>query len=507
MWTQGPEILTIAEMSEVDRLTAASGVSTLTLMENAGRQIANEIAKRWPARKTTVLCGPGNNGGDGYVVARHLQARGFAVEVVRVGDHAALKEDAAAMAKLWTGPSRAFNPKDAIHGDLCVDAIFGAGLSRGLAPDLSQLFEDIGMADVPIVAIDVPSGVHGDRAIFLDKGQPWQAALTVTFFRKKPAHVLYPARAYCGEVVCADIGIPDGMFHALADPGLGNGQPAPRCFENTNPPKLARLAADAHKYKRGHCVVVSGPPSATGAARLAAEAALRTGAGLVTAVGDTASVATLSASLTAVMVREAGTGAQLQALLQDKRLNAVVVGPGSGVGKVTQEKVSAALTSSAAVVVDADALTSFADKPDAWFKLLHDRCVLTPHEGEFERLFPGLLAKSENRIEAARTAAAKAGAVVLLKGPDTVIAAPDGTAAVNTNAPQDLATAGSGDVLAGIVAGLLAQGLKPFDAARLGAYLHGACGRIAGPGLIAEDLADLLPRVLEFDEKSAFAGL
>lgn len=507
MWTPGPEILTVAEMSEVDRLTAASGVSSLTLMENAGRQVANEIAKRWSVRRTTVLCGPGNNGGDGYVVARHLQARGYPVEVVRVGDHAALKSDAAAMAKLWTGPSRAFNPKDAIHGELFVDAIFGAGLSRGLAPELSQLFEDIGMADVPIVAVDVPSGVHGDRAVFLDDGQPWQAALTVTFFRKKPAHVLYPARGYCGEIICVDIGIPDGMLHALVDPGMGGVNAAPVLVENVAPPVPAALDAVVHKYKRGHCVVVSGPSSATGAARLAARAALRVGAGLVTVAGDAAAVSTLSASLTAVMVREAGTPAALQAMLQDKRLNAVVVGPGNGLGKATQEKVAAVLASGASAVLDADALSSFADRPEALFKLLNERCVLTPHEGEFERLFPGLLAKSENRIEAARVAAARAQAVVLLKGADTVIAKPSGEAAVNTNATADLATAGSGDVLAGIIAGLLAQGMAPFDAARLGAFLHGACGRIAGPGLIAEDLADLLPRALATLEKSRSGGL
>ena len=507
MWTPGPEILTVAEMGEADRLTAASGVPTLTLMENAGRQVANEIAKRWSVRRTTVLCGPGNNGGDGYVVARHLEARGYPVEVVKVGDHAALKGDAAAMAKLWTGPSRAFNPKDAIHGELFVDAIFGAGLSRRLAPELSQLFEDIGMADVPIVAVDVPSGVHGDRARFLDDGQPWQAALTVTFFRKKPAHVLYPARGYCGEIVCADIGIPDGMLHALVDPGMGGVRAAPMLVENVDPPRPMRLHAMAHKYTRGHCLVVSGPAHATGAARLAARAALRVGAGLVTVAGDLAAVSTLSASLTAVMVREAGTAAALQALLQDKRLNAVVVGPGSGIGKGTQEKVAAVLASGAFVVLDADALSSFADRPEGLFKLLNGRCVLTPHDGEFERLFPGLLAKSENKVEAARSAAARSGAVVLLKGADTVIASPDGTATVNTNAPADLATAGSGDVLAGIIAGLLAQGMMPFYAARLGPYLHGACGRIAGPGLIAEDLADLLPRVLEFEQKSAFAGL
>jgi NAD(P)H-hydrate epimerase len=497
MWSPGPEILTVAEMSEVDRMTAASGVPTLTLMEDAGRQVANEIAKRWSARRTTVLCGPGNNGGDGYVAARHLQARGFRVEVIAIGDHKSLKPDVAVMAKLWDGPTRPFDPKEPVHGDLFVDAIFGTGLSRGLAPELSQLFEDIAQSDAPIVAVDVPSGICGDRARFLDQGQPWNAALTVTFFRKKPAHVLYPSRAHCGEVVCADIGIPVGMLQALADAERAARGARPDCVENTNPPWPVLPDAATHKYRRGHCLVVSGPAHATGAARLAAHAALRVGAGLVTVVGDAAAVVPLSTSLTAVMVRKADTAAELQTLLQDKRINAVVIGPGNGVGKETADRVSVALACGAHVTLDADALSSFADASDTLFKQLNDRCVLTPHEGEFERLFAGLLARSVNRIEAARTAAKQAGAVVLLKGPDTVIAAPNGDAAVNTNAPPHLATAGSGDVLAGIVAGLTAQGMSALDAARAGAFLHGACGRIAGPGLIAEDLPDLLPQALK----------
>jgi hydroxyethylthiazole kinase-like uncharacterized protein yjeF len=261
------------------------------------------------------------------------------------------------------------------------------------------------------------------------------------------------------------------------------------------------LDPQTHKYRRGHCVVVAGPASATGAARLAARGALRVGAGLVTVVGDANAVETLSASLTAIMVRQVDTPADLQAVLQDKRLNAVAIGPGNGIGKPTQDRVGIALSSGASVVLDADALSSFAGATDTLFKQLHDRCVLTPHEGEFERLFPGLLNESVNRIEAARAAAKRAGAVVLLKGPDTVIAKPDGEATINTNAPPDLATAGAGDVLAGIIAGLMAQGMTAFDAARAGAFLHGVCGRIAGPGLIAEDLPERLPEALQSRQK------
>jgi NAD(P)H-hydrate epimerase len=494
MWTPGPEVLTVAEMTEVDRLTASSGIPTLTLMENAGRQVANEIAKRWSRRRTVVLCGPGNNGGDGYVVARHLQARGWPVEVETVGDHAVLKTDAKAMAKAWDGPLRAFDPNRPVSGGLYVDAIFGAGLSRGLSPELSQLFEDLEVADIPVVAVDVPSGIGGDQARFLDDGQPWSAALTVTFFRKKPAHVLYPARRHCGEVACVDIGIPDSMLHALTD---ATKTARAECVENTNPPHPPALDPATHKYRRGHCVVVAGPSTATGAARLAARAALRTGAGLVTVTGDEAAAQVLSAASTAVMVRRVDDGPALELLLKDRRLNAVVIGPGNGVGQATRQCVDVVLCAATAAVIDADALTSFEADPSALLANLHDRAVLTPHEGEFERLFPNLLRSSINRIEAARAAAARSRAVVLLKGPDTVVAAPSGRVAVNTNAPADLATAGAGDVLAGIIGGLLAQGFAAFDAACTGAFLHGVCGRIAGAGLTAEDLPDLLPQALK----------
>lgn len=497
MWSPGPEILTVDEMYEIDRLTVASDIPSLTLMENAGRQVANEIAKRWSHCKTTVLCGPGNNGGDGYVVARHLQARGYDVDVVAYSAHGTLTGDAAEMAKLWKGPRRPFNPEDPVHGRLYVDAVFGAGLSRGLAPELGQFFQDIMSADIPIVAVDLPSGISGDQAKFVDDFKPWTAALTVTFFRKKPAHVLYPARQYCGEIVCADIGIPVGILFELDEKEeRADGAKRPLCVENLKPSKPPTLDSAGHKYKRGHCVVISGPASATGAARLAASAALRSGAGLVTVAASGDAIPVLGAALTAVMVREVKDGAALATLLQDTRLNAVVVGPGNGVGPATKARVAAALASSASVILDADALTSFESDSASLFKLLNERAVLTPHDGEFERLFPGLLSGSLNRAEAARAAALKAGATVLLKGPDTVIAQPNGDVAVNTNAPAQLATAGSGDVLAGIIGGLMAQGMSSFDAARTGAYLHGACGRIAGPGLIAEDLAECLPDAL-----------
>jgi len=337
--------------------------------------------------------------------------------------------------------------------------------------------------DLPVVAVDMPSGISGDT------GQPLggvyvRAALTVTFFRKKPGHLLLPGRALCGETVVADIGIPAEAANT-------------QLHENT--PALWRFPwpeLEGHKYSRGHCVVVSGGAAHTGAARLAARAALRVGAGLVSVASPSDAVAVNAGHLTAIMVKPFDGRAGLAELLSDKRLNVVVLGPGLGVGGETRELVATVLRSGAAAVLDADAISSFKDKPQSLFGLLDNRCVLTPHEGEFERLFPGLLDQSSSKLEAARTAAARALCVVLLKGADTVIAAPSGKAVLNANAPATLATAGAGDVLAGLIAGLLAQGMSAFDAAACGAWLHGDAASRFGPGLIAEDLPEMLPGTL-----------
>lgn len=495
MWHPGPEILTVSQAAEIDRLTALSGTPLVLLMENAGRQVANEIAKRWAPCAVLVLCGPGNNGGDGYVIARHLQARGFDVDLVAYGSHAKASDEARQMASLWRGPVRPFNASDAIGADLIVDAVFGAGLSRKLDEDLSRFFSASSIADVPIVAVDVPSGLHGDTAIFVDGTPPWHAKLCVTFFRKKPAHVLMPGRLHCGEIVCVDIGIADGMVAALAALPLVNADSVRACEEILSIHRLAPGVV-AHKHARGHCFVVSGPATMTGAARLAATAALRAGAGLVTVLGKGDALPILSAHLTAVMVRACDAPNAFREALADARPASVVVGPGLGVTAETRQIVAQVLSARRPVVLDADALTAFEGDPPELFGQVPPQAVLTPHVGEFNRLFPGVVGRVANRIEAAREAAQRAGAVVLLKGPDTVIAAPDGRVAVNTNAPPDLATAGSGDVLAGIIGARLAQGEPAFEAARAGAFLHGKCGSLAGPGLVAEDLPAMLPRAL-----------
>ena len=472
------EILTSVEMAKADAFAVAHGVPSLVLMENAGRAVADAIAARFKPCAVTVLCGPGNNGGDGFVVARQLDESGFTVRVAHDADH---KGDAKEMSMRWKGARVALTPEALDGARLVVDGLFGAGLSRPLEGAAAQMVEALN--DLPVVAIDIPSGISGDT------GQPLggvyvKAALTVTFFRKKPGHLLLPGRALCGEIVVGDIGIPA----EAANTQLHENSPALWQFPW---PKL-----EGHKYSRGHCVVVSGPAHATGAARLAARAALRVGAGLVSVASPPDAVSVNAAHLTAIMIKPFDGAARLGTLLSDKRLNSVMIGPGLGIGKDTRDLVTVALKSGAAAVLDADAITSFKDEPQSLFGLLDDKCVLTPHEGEFERLFPGLLDKSASKLEAARAAAAQALAVVVLKGADTVIAAPSGKAVINANAPPFLATAGAGDVLAGLIAGLLAQGMSAFDAACAGTWLHGAAACLFGPGLIAEDLPEMLPRVL-----------
>jgi NAD(P)H-hydrate epimerase len=472
-------LLTPEQMHRADALAVEAGVPSLTLMENAGRAVANEILRRFGARPTLVLCGPGNNGGDGFVVARILKHWGWPVRLALYGERAKLKGDAAVMAERWTG---AVEPLGTLDGaNLIVDALFGAGLSKPLGDDLVAL---IGKAAVPVVAIDVPSGLDGETGQV--RPDAFRATLTVTFFRKKPGHVLMPGRGFCGETVVTDIGIQDKVLETIA----------PKLWENS-PPRLPAAEAEQHKYRRGHAVILSGAAHQTGAARLAAIAALRVGAGLVTLVSPKEALAVNAAHLTAVMLAEADDGMAVSLILADRRKNAVCIGPALGIGSATRAKVRAALASGASVVLDADALTSFADAPDELFEAIAElprrAVVMTPHEGEFARLFKDMYKSGDSKCERALKAAARAQATLLLKGADSVAASPDGRAIVNTNAPPSLATAGSGDVLAGLVTGLLAQGLAPLEAAAAAMWLHGEAARKFGDfGLIAEDLPSAL---------------
>jgi ADP-dependent NAD(P)H-hydrate dehydratase / NAD(P)H-hydrate epimerase len=488
------ELLTPVEMAEADRRTIAAGTSGITLMERAGRAIADRVALLYPlGTRIFIACGPGNNGGDGFVAAQVLRERGYTVRLALLGSREALSGDAAKVSRQWGGEVEPMNA-DAVHNaDVIVDALFGAGLSRpltGLARQAVEMVARAADAGVTVIAVDLPSGIDGASGEV--RGAAVMASETVTFCRRKPGHLLLPGRLHTGKLRLADIGISDATVAAVG----------PKTFADEPPLWRAHFPAprpDGHKYHRGHALVVSGPMHATGAARLAARAALRAGAGLVTVVADKTAIPVLAASLTAVMVREVRDGAGLTKLLSDQRLNALLLGPGQGVGAATKAMVLAAAKAKRSLVLDADALTSFEGKAAELAKALAavPAAVITPHEGEFKRLFnqESQAIETESKVERARWAAKRLGAVVLLKGSDTVIAAPDGRAAIAHNAPTWLATAGAGDVLAGFVLGLLAQGMPAFEAAAAAVWLHGECAREFGPGLIAEDLAETLPLI------------
>ncbi|HLI22629.1 MAG TPA: NAD(P)H-hydrate dehydratase, partial [Stellaceae bacterium] len=469
-------LLTPVEMSRADRGAVAAGVSELVLMEAAGRAVAEAVCARWSPRPVAVLCGPGNNGGDGFVAARHLAAEGWPVRLALLGASETLTGPAAHHAARYRGAVEPLNAAAIDGAGVVIDAIFGAGLSRPVDGLARATIEAVAASRLPVAAVDVPSGVDGATGEI--RGAAAAADLTVTFFRKKPGHLLYPGRGRCGTVRLAQIGIPESVLDGIA----------PGCFENGPPlwlPAYPWPQPEDHKYRRGH-VVVAGGPVLTGAARLAARAAARAGAGLVTVVAPEAAWPVYAGALMGIIVRPMRRLEDYAAVIGDERVRVMVVGPGAGARLETRELALAALGTGRGVVLDADALTIFAKAREALFAAIKGPTVLTPHDGEFARLFD----LEGDRLSRARAAARTAGAVLVLKGPDTVIAAPDGRAAINSNAPPDLATGGTGDVLSGLIAGLMAQGLPPFEAACAGCWLHGEAAREFGPGLVADDLID-----------------
>jgi NAD(P)H-hydrate epimerase len=474
-------LLRVAQMEEADRLTVQAGTPGIVLMQNAGSAVAREIARRWSPRPTVVLCGPGNNGGDGFVIARVLAAAGWPVRLALAGSMEQLRGDARHHALLWQGPVEPLEIGVLEKTALVVDAVFGSGLRRPPSGETARILEAAAERRVAIVAVDVPSGLLGDTGESLGAVP---AALTVTFTRKKPGHVLLPGRDLCGETVVADIGTSADLLERIPletwenDPALWRGD-------------LPQLRASGNKYSRGHALLWGGYPT-TGAARMAARGAARAGAGLTTIAVPLEALPIYAAALTSIMVRAAPAPADLDKLLADKRFNALLIGPGAGVDAATQRRALAMLATRRAVLLDADAISAFAQDRQTLFAAVAGPCVLTPHDGEFARLFDA----SADKLARARAAARTSGAVIVLKGADTVIAAPDGRATINSNAPATLATAGSGDVLGGMILGLLAQGMEAFAAAAAGVWLHGAAASDFGPGLLAEDLPDLLPGVL-----------
>ncbi len=516
-----PELLTNAEMSEADRLTIASGVPGYQLMENAGAAVALEASRLAPRfGRIVVLCGPGNNGGDGFVAARLLQARGFSVALGALAGREALHGDAATAAHAFDGEISPIAALDFDAADLAIDALFGAGLARdldGAAGDAVERLNAWSRSHRKLVlAIDVPSGIDGTSGQV--RGVAVHAARTITFFRRKPGHLLLPGRLYCNETIVADIGIGAAVLEQIQPKTLAN---EPQVWA----PIIPVPHIDGNKYSRGHALVLSGGLAHTGAARLAARGALRAGAGLVTVATPTEALIAHAAALTAIMTTICDGPKDLASILEDRRKNALVLGPGLGVGAPTRALTLTALApapSSRAIILDADALSSFKGDTLGLARAIKGSgapAVLTPHDGEFDRLFGDLGLgdeskwrelepddallrayllglRSASKLERARAAAGLTGAVVLLKGPDTVVADPEGRATIDDTSPPWLATAGSGDVLAGMIAGLCAQAMPHFPAASAAVWLHGAAARQFGPGLVAEDIPESLPPVL-----------
>ena len=480
-------LLTAEQMRAAEAAAMKAGTASAALMESAGAAVAQLAVKGWSKRPVAVVCGPGNNGGDGFVVSRVLAEAGWPVRVLLAGNQEALKGDAKLMADLFSGKIEPFSPQGLDGAGLIVDALFGTGVSRPIEGAAAAAIDAINKAPAPALSVDLPSGVNADTGAVM--GTAVRAARTVTFFAKKPGHVLFPGRALCGAVDVADIGMASSVLDGISLDTFEN-QPAfwGRAFPRPN--------WQTHKYHRGHVFVISGGRHNTGAARLAAHGAQRIGAGLVTVLSPVDAADIHAAHLTSIMLRIADNGAAIAEALSEKAQykRVAVIGPAAGVGADTREKSIAAIGASAAAVVDADALTSVADDPSALFAALRPDDVITPHEGEFSRLFGDISADS--RIAAARAAAVRAGCVCVLKGPDTILAAPDGRAAITVNAPPDLATAGSGDVLAGFIAGIAASGAPGFEAAAAGAWFHGAAAIAVGPGLVADDLPNAAPSVL-----------
>lgn len=484
------EVLTNAQMCEADRLTIEDGTPGYDLMTAAGQAVANIVHEYYPDYAVLVLCGPGNNGGDGFVAAMFLQDMGHEVTVMSLVPGRKFKGDAKKAYKDWNKHSEGkvldFKARpDLPEKTVVVDAVFGTGLSKSLEAPVTDVFEAVKTSDWPVAAVDIPSGVNGDTGE--TDPHTLEAAQTVTFFRKKMGHVLMPGLSLCGNVSVHDIGIPEEVIEQTGYALLNNDV---LLWQG----KLPHPESKGHKYSRGHLVLLGGERM-TGAARMASEAAMRAGAGLCTIVADEKAAEVYQKAAVHVMYEPLDGFMDFINHLDDDRRNVILMGPGAGLTDTQglQDAILAALDTGKPLLLDADAISCFTSNPERLYGALHKKCVLTPHEGEFAKLFPEL---KGSRLEQAGKAAELVKAVVLLKGPDTIIAQAGKETVVNTHATPWLATAGSGDVLAGIIAGLMAQGMEAFDAACAGSWIHGEAGERKGPGLVAPDIIEEIPAVL-----------
>lgn len=489
-------VLTAAQMRQAEQISVQAGTPLIVLMERAGLAVAEQVMARYSKRPTIILCGPGNNGGDGFVAARHLSAKGWPVRILLFGKMEELTPEAKVAASRWRGAVITASlsvVENAIQkgAQLIIDALYGIGLRRPVTGEAAAMLQAINRSRLPIISVDIPSGLNADTGQVF--GQSAVADLTICFFRKKMAHVLMPGRMLCGEIILMDIGIPE---QTLLNITLQVSENHPDLWIGYYPqPQL-----NFNKFDRGH-VVVHGSAEMTGAARLSALAAQRIGAGLVTIAAQRSGYFIYAAAMMSVMVKPVEEGeAFIQSfldVLQDRRKNVVLIGPGAGEGDTTRQAVMLALSSGKKCVLDADALNSFAGDAEGLKKIIHPQCIITPHEGEFARLFDRVIDPRQDKVSRAKAAAAFLGCPVVLKGADTIIASPEGLGIINTNAPATLATAGSGDVLAGFIAGLMAQGVEPFPAGCIATWLHGAAASEVGACLIAEDIIAALPGILK----------
>lgn len=488
-------LLTTRQMAMADRAAIAAGTPGIELMERAGRAVAEAAFRRaGVGGSVTLLCGPGNNGGDGFVAARLLRERGLKVRVVLPSGADGFKGDAAIALERWAGPVEALSARPDAQSDVFVDALFGAGLTRPLSGAFAEAVAFLNDTGCPVIAVDMPSGVSGDTG--KAEGGAVKASETVTFFRLKPGHLLQPGRSLCGPVTVADIGISTQV-----------GLEAAGATAFRNDIALWRRVwpehqGDTHKFRRGAVAVLAGGVAGVGAPRLSARAALRIGAGLATILCEQEALSVHAArGPDALMQRAVADRGALEMFFRDRRVSAILAGPALGLDVRAQDLLRAVVEDDRPRVLDADALTALAGFPEGGARRLSacgGQIVLTPHEGEFQRLFgeEPAIAAEPSKLERARKAAALSGAVIVYKGADTVIAGSDGRAAINATGSAALATAGSGDVLAGLIAGLLAQGMPAFEASCAAAWLHGRAGESLGMGLIADDLPEAIPPLL-----------
>ncbi|KLN61085.1 hypothetical protein WH96_07860 [Kiloniella spongiae] len=476
-------LLSVRDMYQADRLAMKSGVSGILLMHEAGQAVARAVCDIIPEGRVLVLCGPGNNGGDGFVAAAALDELGYEVQLYSMLPLPELKGEALHFAKEWRGTvARELDAENFAQADVIVDALFGAGLARPLDRNCCDF---VGWSRKKrVVSVDVPSGVSGDTGeVFGDVA--FQATKTVTFFMKKTGHCLYPGADLCGDLVVADIGIPKEIAVKLS-----------LLFKENHPDlwseQIPRFSYDRHKYHFGHSLVWGGEMS--GAGRLAAMSALRAGSGLVTVLCSESDKQIYELTSPSLIVNEHKDPAALKAFLIKRKISAFVIGPGGGQTNAFKSFISVILKDcSVPVVLDAGAISVFDEDPEELLSLLNDQVIITPHEGEFRKLFPDL---QGSRLERALEAAKKAACIVVLKGADTIVASPNGQVVISTNAPYWLARGGTGDVLAGIITGLLAQGVSVFDAACAGVWLHSDTGQRAGSAMIAEDLLSYIDEAI-----------